>query len=213
MLIDTGGLSNYDIASKKIMPYLEYHGIRKIDIVVITHNDFDHCGALDSLKEQIKINQIVDDCYTKQIDLGKIHLENVNHYFEDSSDDNDKSIVLYSKICSFDFMFCADMPSNIEKQMIQDYTLDVDVLKVGHHGSKYSTCKEFLEAITPRYGIISVGTNRYGHPSKEVLDRLNDIDATIYQTNKDGTIRFKGLIFNQILIETASGRKEKASTK
>ena len=54
MLIDTGGLTYYDIASKKIMPYLEYHGIKKIDTIVITHDDFDHCGALDSLNSQIK---------------------------------------------------------------------------------------------------------------------------------------------------------------
>ena len=80
MLIDTGGLSNYDIASKKIMPYLNYHGIRKIDIVVITHEDYDHCGALESLSKQIQIDQVIKDPSVKEVTLGKITLTNIKIY-------------------------------------------------------------------------------------------------------------------------------------
>ena len=203
MLIDTGGLQNYDIASKKIMPYLEYHGIRKIDTVVITHDDFDHNGALDSLINLIPIDNIIQDNKTKEVILGKISLTNVNHYFTDSSSDNDKSIVLYGKIGTLNYIFTGDASSKIEKEIIKE-NIDVDVLKVGHHGSKSSTCEQFVKEITPKYGIISVGKNYYGHPNKEVLDILDKYDVKTYRTDINGTIRFKDNKITKLIIETAN---------
>ena len=204
MLIDTGGLSNYDIASKKIMPYLNYHGIRKIDIVVITHEDFDHCGALESLSKQIKIDKVIKDPSVKEVTLGKITLTNINEYYTNSSDENDSSIVLYGNICSLNFLFTGDISSTIESKMIKDLNeLDVDVLKVAHHGSKYSTSEEFVKFIDPEYAIISVGRNYYGHPTKEVIDILNDNNVIIYRTDENGSIRIKGKIFDNWFIESA----------
>lgn len=204
MLIDTGGIINYDIASKKIMPYLNYHGIRKIDIVVTTHDDYDHCGALESLSKQIKIDKIIKDPYLKEIKLGKIRLTNLNKYFDDYSSENDKSIVLYGNICNQNFIFTGDISKDIEKKIIDDYQLDVDILKVAHHGSNTSTCKEFVENIKPEYAIISVGENNYyGHPTKQVLDILNENDVFIYRTDINGSIRFKGKILDYLFIETA----------
>ena len=204
MLIDTGGLSNYDIASKKIMPYLNYHGIRKIDIVVITHEDFDHCGALESLSKQIQIDKVIKDPSVKEVTLGKITLTNINEYYTDSSDENDSSIVLYGNICSLNFLFTGDISSTIESKMIKDLNeLDVDVLKVAHHGSKYSTSEEFVKFIAPEYAIISVGRNYYGHPTKEVIDILNDNNVIIYRTDENGSIRIKGKIFDNWFIESA----------
>ena len=204
MLIDTGGLSNYDIASKKIMPYLNYHGIRKIDIVVITHEDFDHCGALESLSKQIKIDKVIKDPSVKEVTLGKITLTNINDYYTDSSDENDSSIVLYGNICSLNFLFTGDISSTIESKMIKDLNeLDIDVLKVAHHGSKYSTSEEFVKFIDPEYAIISVGKNYYGHPTKEVIDILNDNNVIIYRTDENGSIRIKGKIFDNWFIESA----------
>ena len=204
MLIDTGGLSNYDIASKKIMPYLNYHGIRKIDIVVITHEDYDHCGALESLSNQIKIDKVIKDPSIKEVTLGKITLTNINDYYTDSSDENDSSIVLYGNICSLNFLFTGDISSTIESKMIKDLNeLDVEVLKVAHHGSKYSTSEEFVNFISPEYAIISVGRNYYGHPTKEVIDILNDNNVIIYRTDENGSIRIKGKIFDNWFIESA----------
>ena len=78
-----------------------------------------------------------------------------------------------------------------EKNIINNLELNkIDVLKIGHHGSKYSTSEEFIDAIKPTYGIISVGKNYYGHPSKRVIDLLNVNDTKVYQTSMNGSIKF-----------------------
>ncbi len=84
-----------------------------------------------------------------------------------------------------------DAGIEVEEDLIEKYNLkDIDVLKVGHHGSKTSSSEEFINKINPKYSIISVGTNnRYGHPNQEVLDNLGD--SKIYRTDKDGSIMFK----------------------
>ena len=99
---------------------------------------------------------------------------------------NDDSIVLYLKYKNFDAILTGDITSKIEKQIIQDYQFkDIEVLKVAHHGSKHSSCSEFLKAINPQIAIISVGKNAWGHPTKEVLERLQSIGAKILRTDKD----------------------------
>ena len=78
----------------------------------------------------------------------------------------------------------------------------VDILKVGHHGSKTSSSKEFINEINPKYSIISVGkNNRYGHPNKEVLEIFKN--SKIYRTDKDGSIMFK-IKNNKLRIKTCS---------
>ena len=88
-------------------------------------------------------------------------------------------------------MFMGDASITTEREIIENYNLpDIDVLKVGHHGSKTSSSKEFINEINPKYSIISVGkNNRYGHPNKEVLDVLKN--SKIYRTDQDGSIMFK----------------------
>ena len=84
-----------------------------------------------------------------------------------------------------------DASVEVEEDLIKKYNLkDIDVLKVGHHGSKTSSSKEFIDEINPKYSIISVGkNNRYGHPNKEVLENLEN--SKIYRTDQDGSIMFK----------------------
>ena len=100
-------------------------------------------------------------------------------------------------------MFMGDASSTTEKEILNKYNLpDIDVLKVGHHGSKTSSSKELINEIKPNYSIISVGkNNRYGHPNKEVLDNLED--SKIYRTDQDGSIIFK-IKNNKLKIETCS---------
>ena len=100
-------------------------------------------------------------------------------------------------------MFMGDASSITEKEIMNIYNLpDIDVLKVGHHGSKTSSSKEFIDDINPKYSIISVGkNNRYGHPNKEVLSNLEN--SKIYRTDKDGSIMFK-IKNNKLKIETCS---------
>ena len=204
MLIDTGGLQNYDIASKKIIPYLEYQGIRKIDKIVITHHDYDHYGALESLKTLIKIEKIIEDCNVASVSIGKISFTNLNIYTDLATNENDCSIVLYGNIGGYNYLFTGDASNKIEKLIINDNKeLDVDILKVGHHGSDTSTCEQFVSVIKPSVAIISVGkNNKYGHPTKIVLDILTKYDCDIYRTDIDGTIRITNTK-NEYRIETA----------
>ena len=105
--------------------------------------------------------------------------------------ENDNSSVIYTKIDNYKFLFMGDAGVEVEEDLIQKYNLnDIDVLKVGHHGSKTSSSKNFINEINPRYSIISVGkNNRYGHPNKDLLDNLNN--SKIYRTNIDGSIMLK----------------------
>ena len=100
-------------------------------------------------------------------------------------------------------MFMGDASITTKKEIINKYKLpDIDVLKVGHHGSKTSSGKEFINKVNPKYSIISVGkNNRYGHPNKEVLNTLDN--SKIYRTDQDGSIMFK-IKNNKLQIETCS---------
>ena len=91
----------------------------------------------------------------------------------------------------------------VEDDLIEKYNLqDIDVLKVGHHGSKTSSGKYFINEIKPKYSIISVGkNNRYGHPNREVLNNIED--SKIYRTDQDGSIMFK-IKQNKLQIETCT---------
>ena len=100
-------------------------------------------------------------------------------------------------------MFMGDASSTTEHEILDKYNLhDIDVLKVGHHGSRTSSGKEFINEINPKYSIISVGkNNRYGHPNKEVLNNLEN--SKIYRTDEDGSIMFK-IRNNKLKIKTCS---------
>lgn len=106
---------------------------------------------------------------------------------------NDYSPIIILECQGKGFMFVGDAGEDVEKELnIYDYDFfDIDVLKVGHHGSNTSTSKNFLNKTTPEYAIISVGKdNSYGHPTSATLARLKDIDATIFRTDKNGSIVF-----------------------
>ena len=100
-------------------------------------------------------------------------------------------------------MFMGDAGVDKEKDILDKYNInDIDVLKVGHHGSKTSSSKEFINEINPEYSIISVGkNNRYGHPNKVVLENLKE--SKIYRTDQDGSIMFK-IKNKKLKIETCS---------
>ena len=100
-------------------------------------------------------------------------------------------------------MFMGDTSATVEREILNKYNLpNIDVLKVGHHGSKTSSSKEFIDEIKPKYSIISIGkNNRYGHPNKEALDNLKD--SKIYIADQDGSIMFE-IKNNKLKIERCS---------
>ncbi len=106
-------------------------------------------------------------------------------------DENESSLVLYTELNSYSFLFMGDSTTKEESAIMNEYVLPkIDVFKVGHHGSKTSTSEKLIEQIRPQYAVISVGeNNRYGHPTKEVLDRLKE--SVLYRTDWDGSITFR----------------------
>lgn len=102
---------------------------------------------------------------------------------------NDLSLVLELQYGQFKALFTGDIDEQVEKQIIKDKQFDnIEVLKIAHHGSKYSSNQEFLEAVRPKIAIISVGKNSYGHPTQEVLNRLKSLNINILRTDQDNII-------------------------
>lgn len=186
MLIDTGGNIYYDVAENIVYPILKSKGIKSIDVILITHDDYDHCGALESLQQLIEVKEVITE--KQDIELSNLYFS--AYKYEDSEETNDLSIILYSEINGLRYLFTGDAPSEVEKDFIKQYNeLTVDVLKVGHHGSNTSSCSEFLESIRPLYAFISSGKNNsYNHPSDEVIERLLSYGIDIYDTQDVGNI-------------------------
>ena len=138
--------------------------------------------------------------------IKELNFDNNKLYFLNSGDygnENDNSSVIYTKLNNYNFLFMGDASSTTEQEIIDKYDLpDTDVLKVGHHGSKTSSSKIFIDEINPKYSIISTGkNNRYVHQNKETLDNLKI--SNIYITDQDGSIMFK-IKNNKLKIETCS---------
>ena len=199
VLIDTGGLSYTDIAKETLIPYLQKQRIYNIDLVIATHNDFDHIGAYDSLKENFYIKQKIDNNTKFPVTVGGITFTNYNKQITTTtySDENDRSLVIGFELMHKHFLIMGDASTKVEKQMIKDNNhIDCDVLKVGHHGSDSSTSEEFIKYLKPKVGIISVGkNNKYGHPKASVLATLKKYNVEIRRTDLQGTITYRNYIF------------------
>ena len=164
-----------------------------------------NCGEYNDLEQElIKVLDKKKIPYYSCIK--ELNIDNHKLYFlqtKEYDNENDNSNVIYTEINGYKFMFMGDAGVEKEKDILEKYNIsNVDVLKVGHHGSKTSSSYEFIKEINPKYGVISVGkNNRYGHPNKEVLENLTD--SKIYRTDLDGSIMFK-INNNKLKIETCS---------
>ena len=192
ILIDTGGLTYSDIANNNLIPYLRKKRIYKIDTVFITHYDYDHYGALENLQKEYKVSHLYDYYSSFPINIGNLSFNNYNTYGVTSNEENDRSLVLSFNLLNKDFMIMGDAPSWVEKKIIKDYdSLPCDILKVGHHGSDTSSCKEWIDYLNPKEAIVSCGkNNKFGHPSKSVVSTLTAKGIKIRRTDIEGTITY-----------------------
>ena len=164
-----------------------------------------NCGEFNELEQELI--RVLDKKKIPYYSCIKgLNIDDNKLYFlnnQDYGNENDNSSVIYTELNDYKFLFMGDAGIEVEENLIKKYNLkDIDVLKVGHHGSKTSSSKEYIDEINPKYSIISVGkNNRYGHPNKEVIDNL--IDSKIYRTDQDGSIMFK-IKNNKLKIETYS---------
>ncbi|MDD3422019.1 MAG: ComEC/Rec2 family competence protein [Bacilli bacterium] len=204
ILIDTGGSQTTDYATSRIIPYLKALGVKKLDYVILSHEDFDHCGALPSLKEHFTVTNELHGNSWSSLTFGKTILTNLNRNTYDN--ENDNSSVIHFELMDRSFLFMGDASSVVEQQLIIDNpSLDVDVLKAGHHGAKTSSSYAFLEYYQPGLVILSVGkNNHYGHPSLEVLANLYHLQIPYYRTDYQGSVVIESIPNWVILLKKVS---------
>ena len=189
VLIDTGGLKYKDLATSSLINYFKKKEVYKLDVVIITHDDFDHNGALNSLITYFPVKQVLTSYDEFPYKIGNLLFENFNIY--NFSDSNDRSLVLMLNFYGNKFLFMGDASKDVEEAIMKDFNVDADYIKLGHHGSKTSTGEDFIRAVSPKEAIISCGLNNYyGHPNKEVLDILEKEDIKIRRTDLEGTISY-----------------------
>lgn len=211
MVIDGGNNDDADT----IVSYLKNQGVKTLDAVVGTHPHEDHIGSLDTIISSFDVqtvympkimhtSQTFEDVLDAIAHKGlKIKAPNPGDAISfnglpveflgpqrEYDDFNNNSIVLKVTAGKTSFLFTGDAEETAEKDIVHaGYDLQADVLKVGHHGSITSTSDAFLQAVSPQYAVISVGTgNKYGHPEKVTLDKLKKIGAEIYRTDLQGTV-------------------------
>lgn len=216
LMIDTGGKITYEKeewqksnktynVSGGVIKFLKSRGITKLDYLIISHGDQDHAGDALNIIKKLNVKKVVLNNgstnslekkiintsvkITNNYNLKYFKVINLNNGFYDN--ENDASLVNYITFLKYKFLFMGDASRSVEEKIIEKYNLfNIDVLKVGHHGSKTSSSKYFVDKIIPKYSVISVGrNNRYGHPHEEALSNL--INTKILRTDNDGTITFK----------------------
>lgn len=219
MLIDTGGIkhfrkegfksSNYQSLVDQItIPYLKSKGIRQIDILILTHGDYDHLGEaetiikkfkvkkiyinnnkMNNLEKNLKLKRKVEKLGPDEIlQLGDVSLYSLN---DDLKEENDSSIILLASVKNIKILLMGDASCKTEKSILKKYNLPkIDILKVGHHGSKTSSCDMFLNEVDPSFAIISAGeNNKFHHPHKIILERFQKRGIKYFITSKQGSIK------------------------
>ena len=211
ILIDTGGIVSFNenyksnIIKNKTIPFFRRIGINKVDYLFLTHGDYDHAGEANELLSNFcvkkvfinkgNINNIEKKINNKEVlRLKNFVIDNIkvnslnNNVF---NNENDDSTILLFNIYDYKFLFMGDASIKTEEYLLNNYILpNVDILKVGHHGSYTSTSTDFINVIKPKYSVISVGENNmYKHPNKSVLDILDN--TKLFRTDVDGTIEVK----------------------
>lgn len=194
IMIDTGGSKYKDIANDVLIPYLRKKRIYDIDALIITHDDYDHNGALNELQKRIKVKKIFDDKTDFPVSVNGITFNNLN--LKTYEEDNENSLVIQFQMWDKKFLVMGDASKEVEKEILkQNDDLECDILRIGHHGSNTSTSDEFIKALKPEEAIISVGNNYYGHPHDDVLYVLNKYNIKVRRTDIEGTIRYSNYIF------------------
>lgn len=212
-LMDCGSGNSWLGAGSDTADQLLSMGCKKLDYLVLSHYDYDHISGVAELMDRLRVETLLAPDYWDDADLRDWVMETaadhgaaVEFVTEEETrvlgssvltiypplggdNDNDHGLTLLCSAGDFDLLITGDMDAKTEKKLVSTYPLpDIEALIVGHHGSKYSTGEELLDAVKPEIGIVSVGRNSYGHPSEEALRRLARAGVTVYRTDKQGNI-------------------------
>lgn len=216
VLIDTGDVDN----GKEIVSFLRSKDVKTLNSLVITHPHSDHIGGIfevlgntevgnlympdipeDLIYDTVLYDETIEYSYKNGINFisadsdEEFSIGNMKFTFlspiDSYSDVNNYSAVLKLEYQACSFLFCGDIEKEgIEKLLKSDADLSADLVKVPHHGGNMSLNSEFYLRVSPRYAVITVGENSYGHPNYNTLEALNEIGAEIYRTDKSGTVSF-----------------------
>ncbi|MBO7273462.1 MAG: MBL fold metallo-hydrolase [Clostridia bacterium] len=214
ILIDAGPESAQDALCLR----LKQLGVKEIALAVFTHPDEDHIGGADGVLSQIPVKEIwlplqemgnpsaarMEDAIQKsgatrknikageRIAFGDVVVMSLAPFGDATADPNDNSIVLRVACGGVGMLFMGDASTKVEQKLMQGYTssiISADLYKVGHHGSSTSNTEAFLEVVKPKYAVIcSSIDNSYGHPHGVVVERLQNIGATVLMTATDGEV-------------------------
>lgn len=195
--------------------YLLSLGETQLDLLVLTHFDDDHVGGVPELLRRTRVHALAipdvassarNEIVTQALELGtEIYIirQDTTVSFGDGvvtlfsplgkSSDNEAGLSVLADIGDFEVLLTGDMSEETEEILLEQQDIPrVDVLLAGHHGSKHSTSEQLLTETAPEYVIISVGDNRYGHPTEEVLQRIEKQGAILYRTDQDGNVTIRG---------------------
>ena len=214
LLIDGGGSFNYNVGKSTLKPYLLKNGVTKIDMAIATHLHTDHYQGLKELSQTYRIKKLgvyeansVNENHLKKefktdeilylaagdvINMGRnVSVEVLSPDRGnplDEKDENKNSLVLRVNIKGSSVLMTGDIDEKGEMTLIADTDIKADILKVAHHGSRYSSCEKFIEAAAPETAVIQVGKNTYGHPSEEVIKRLEEHKITVLRNDEQGAV-------------------------
>ncbi|MEM5592230.1 ComEC/Rec2 family competence protein [Niallia circulans] len=208
------------MGAKTVVPFLKSKGIRTIDKLILTHGDLDHIGGSTAIIEQLHVKEIMypnvkgdwsieEEHLLKLVEKKQIPIRFIQAgqkwstgkesfmvlapIEKENLTKNNSSIVLFAKIAGITWLFTGDLEKEGELALMNKYPdlREIDVLKVGHHGSKTSSTSEFMERLKPKIAVISVGiNNRYHHPSLDVLTILEDYQVKVFRTDENGGFLF-----------------------
>jgi beta-lactamase superfamily II metal-dependent hydrolase len=211
ILIDAGPPKS----GKKVVNYLKKHHINKIDLLIATHPDIDHIGGLPTVMKSVNVDQILDSGkmhstktyarYLYQIRAQAIpfKIAKQNHKIKidplldirilnssgTSKNNNQSSIALKITYGNIDFLLMSDVERAQEKELLDKFDLNAEIIKVAHHGSNTSTSAEFLKRVKPEVAMLTYSkTNDFGHPVNRVIENLYRMDALIYSTAAFGDV-------------------------
>ena len=217
IVIDAGPrIAGADAGRRVLVPFLRRHGVRRIDLLVISHAHADHLGGAPAVIERFPVGvvaepgrRVADPLYLEFLDLLAAHevrwhparpgervkLDGVSltvlhpdtAWAEWGDDVNEDSVVLLLEYGGFQALFAGDAGFPAEAAL-RSRVGAVDLLKVGHHGSAGSTSEAWLRELRPTAAVVSVGRNTYGHPAPAAVARLRRAGAELWRTDRDGSI-------------------------
>ena len=212
MLIDAGTRDS----GATVVSYMKSLDISKIDYLVMTHPDADHIGGMSKVIDNFEIGSIymtdmisttktfedlllkieskdlkittlkVNDTISEFDDCKVILLSPIKKY----DDSNEMSLVIQTTYRNNTFLLMGDAGTKVENDILNsNVNINADLIKIGHHGSRYSSSGKFIKKVSPLFAIISVGkNNQYGHPTNKTLETLNIFGVKIYRTDELGHI-------------------------